>query len=198
VLGVAIVVVLAAVIGGATLWVRHQYYVADHGGVVAIFRGVNGSLLGWHFSSFKEDSCHGKSGCRPVKVTDLQPAAQSQVQAGIRATSLGDARDVLHRLENQMLPVCPETTGPSGAASTSSRTGPPRTQATAPTTRATPAAPTAHTTGAAGAGPNDRAGTLATGMGAGPRPAVTVTQTVTATPLAPAAAVPGVTCRTVP
>lgn len=107
----ALLIVLLAVIAGmittAILWSRSQYYVGSHEGTVTVFRGVDGSILGWRLATVEEDSCRGRSDCIPLRLTDLQPAAQFQVQAGIKATSLATAREVIDRLDAQLLPPCP-------------------------------------------------------------------------------------------
>lgn len=113
---VAAAIALAAVISVSTIWVRHQYYVSDQGNVVVVFRGVNGSLLGWSFATFEETSCAGATDCTPMKVSDLQPGAQNQVRSGIKATSLKDARTVVERLSDQLLPPCPVPTSASDSA----------------------------------------------------------------------------------
>jgi protein phosphatase len=164
-LAVAIVALIGVALGGSTLWVRSQYNVGAANGLVGVYRGVNGSLLGVRFSSFQEDSCHsGGDDCRPLRLADLQPAARNLVQAGIEASSLSDARNVMNRLTQEMLPVCPNpTASPSSSATTASGAGsssgsagssaPDAASTTAPTTTTAPSSPpptTATTTPAAG------------------------------------------------
>jgi len=141
---VAALVLLGVAITGSTLWVRHQYYVSEQGNVVVVFRGVNGSLLGWRFSTFEETSCAGNTDCTPMRVSDLQPAAQNQVRAGIKVTSLADARTVVQRLSAQLLPPCPPTdegNGDDAAPDTGipDTTAPPATSPPVPTRATTPA-----------------------------------------------------------
>lgn len=157
---VAALVLLGVAITGSTLWVRHQYYVAEQGNVVVVFRGVNGSLLGWRFSTFEETSCAGDTDCTPMRVSDLQPAAQNQVRGGIKVGSLSAARTVVQRLSERLLPPCPPaqdteddaTPSTSAPGTTAPATTPPDT--TPPTTR-TPASsppPTPTVTAPAAAG----------------------------------------------
>lgn len=164
-------VLLAGAIVASTLWVRTQYYVSDQGNLVVVFRGVDGSLLGWSFSTFEETSCAGETDCTPLKVSDLQPAARYKVQAGIKAASLADARTLVQRLSEQLLPPCPEDL----PAATTSDAAP------ASSTRESTTESTTHP-GITGA-PSTRS----------PGP----TSTAEPTDLLPVTQVPGVTCRTV-
>ena len=118
-LTVAILALIAVALAGSTLWVRSQYYVGAQNNLVAVFRGVDGSLLGVQFSSFQETSCENRTDCMPIKVSDLQPAARNLVLAGIQAASLSDARNVIDRLSGQLLPPCPvpDAPGSTGASS---------------------------------------------------------------------------------
>ncbi len=188
-LAVAIAALLGAALAGATLWVRNQYFVGEHNGMVAVFRGVNGSLLGARFASFQENSCAGATDCRPMELTDLQPAARHQVEGGIQAASLDDARSVVQRLAAELLPPCPDPAAPD-------RHAPATTDRPAPAA-ATLTSPRAEGTGLLGSPARTLAATD-TGRLRGPGIATTVTRTVTATPLAPIPAMPGTNCRAVP
>jgi protein phosphatase len=158
---VAALVLLGAAITGATTWVRHQYYVSEQGNLVVVFRGVNGSLLGWGFPTCEETSCAGATDCTPMKVSDLQPGAQNQVRLGMKATSLKNARAVVQRLPAQLLPPCPDPAdlrdGHDDTAETS------RTAPTEPST-ATTVEPSPATTTASAPAPttNHAAASLAT------------------------------------
>ncbi len=156
-LGVAVVVLIGVVAGGSVLWAGTKYYVGDNGDQVAVFRGLNGSLLGWKFASVQENSCGTSTpGCTPLKVNDLVQAARDQVNAGIPVSTLADARAVITRLTSQQLPPCPTPGAPttvvisSGAASssnTSASTSNPSTPVT-PTSTPAPLAPPVKTTAA--------------------------------------------------
>ncbi|HET8591862.1 MAG TPA: hypothetical protein VFM01_19640, partial [Nakamurella sp.] len=201
-LALAVVVLVLVALAGSTLWVRSQYYVGVAGDTVAVFRGVNGSLLGLRFSSFQENSCAGSSGCLPIKVSDLQPAARNQVLAGIQAGSLTDARSVMSRLSGELLPPCPKPEasrgpsgsptppptdptgsapgGPGGSGSTGSTSGP---GSGTTTTRPSTAAGTTTVTGTSGtAGTGARHSTSTLGEAGANQPATTAGRATGSTP----------------
>jgi protein phosphatase len=108
-IGLAVAIVALLVVGGVlgVNWVGTQYYVGDNNGQVAVFRGVDGSILGIDLSSAQEGSCWSPTpGCIPLHTTDLVPAARDQVIVGIPATDLQNAREILLRLDGQKLPLC--------------------------------------------------------------------------------------------
>ena len=147
---VAGVVVLAvAAIIGSYFWVRSQYFVGAEDGVVVVYRGLNGSVLGVQLAAFEEESCEpGLQLCEPLRVQDLVPAAQAQVTAGIQAGTLDDARSVITRLAGQRLPVCqvattPPTPSTSPQVSPPSSSGPAAGTAASVLTRATATPPPA-------------------------------------------------------
>ena len=89
-LGLALV---GAVLTGGYLWSQQQYYVAADGPQVAIFRGVQMELPGVELS-------------RPYEVDDLKldelpPFNQKQVEDGIVADDLQDARRIVENLNEQ-------------------------------------------------------------------------------------------------
>ncbi len=119
----AVVVLIGVGLTGSYLWASTKYYVGDHDDQVAVFRGVDGSLLGWKFASVQENSCGATgSGCTPLKVDDLVQAARDQVSAGIPVSTLADARAVINRLTSQQLPPCPAP-GTSATVVAGSTTG---------------------------------------------------------------------------
>ncbi|WP_394614711.1 PP2C family protein-serine/threonine phosphatase [Lentzea sp. JNUCC 0626] len=139
---VFVLVLLAAVVAvGGKLWINTQYYVgATEDGQVAIFRGLNGSVLGFKLSSKIEDSCPpGSTGCTPITLKDLQEAGRKTITAGIRSDNgLDGARAAVRLLRTEhMLPLCKDTsststttpstpsTTPSTPSSTPSGTGTP-------------------------------------------------------------------------
>ncbi len=125
-IAVVVLVLLAAGGIGTYVWASSKYYVgADGGGRVVIWRGVDGSLLGWHLASITQTACSDNANpCTPLRVTDLQAGAQSQVNDGITVSSLSDARGVLNRLITQnLLPICGQAT--TGTVATTSTTAPP-------------------------------------------------------------------------
>ncbi|MET3805868.1 protein phosphatase [Nakamurella sp. UYEF19] len=124
--GLALVVLVGVGLTGSYLWASTKYYVGDNEDQVAVFKGVNGSLLGWKFASVQENSCAAAATpCTPLKITDLVQSARDQVAAGIPVGTLTDARAVMTRLTSELLPPCPTNAGgvtgtaSSGAASSS-------------------------------------------------------------------------------
>ena len=111
--GLAVLVLIGVAVSGSLLWAGSKYYVGDNSDQVAVFRGVNGSLLGWKFASVQENSCGTAADCTPLKVDDLVQAARDQVNAGIPVSTLADARAVINRLTSQQLPPCPTPGSPS-------------------------------------------------------------------------------------
>ncbi|MEO5833970.1 MAG: protein phosphatase 2C domain-containing protein [Nakamurella sp.] len=132
-LGFAVAVVALLMIGGVlgVNWVGNQYYVGDNNGQVAVFRGVDGSVLGIDLSSAQEGSCWSPTpGCVPLHTTDLVPAARNQVIAGIPAGDLQSAREILLRLDARKLPLCSTFTATTPTGPATSNPAP----TTAPTT----------------------------------------------------------------
>ncbi|MFD4671985.1 PP2C family protein-serine/threonine phosphatase [Lentzea sp. NPDC058450] len=128
---VFVLLLLTAVVAvGGKLWINTQYYVgATEDGQVAIFRGLNGSVLGFKLSSKVEDSCPpGSTGCTPITLKDLQEAGRKTITAGIRSDNgLDGARAAVRLLRTEhMLPLCKDTSA---------------TSTTTPTTPSTPSTP---------------------------------------------------------
>ncbi len=118
----AVVLVVGALLRWAYGWSQDQYYVADDGPYVAIFRGVDADVPGIGLSSVEEVS--------EVTLAALPEFRAEQVRSGMDADSLGDARAIVERLTG-LARVCPtpDETTPGGAASGSAAgtaTGPPR------------------------------------------------------------------------
>ncbi|HEX8866992.1 MAG TPA: protein phosphatase, partial [Lentzea sp.] len=132
-----VLLLLTAVVAvGGKLWLNTQYYVgATESGQVAIFRGLNGSVLGFKLSSKVEDSCPpGSTGCSEITLKDLQEAGRKTITAGIRSDNgIDGARAAVRLLRTEhMLPFCKDTsstsstpTTPSTPSSTPSSTGTP-------------------------------------------------------------------------
>ena len=134
------ILVLAVLFGGGAIfyhWTQTQYFVGRDGTEVAIFRGVNTEFGPIKFFSVAENT--------DIKVTDLTQSARNQLESGITAHSLADARNTRANLENELLPVCP-VDSPSTTTPAPTTTRPPSAH---PTVRATgkttthPATPTA-------------------------------------------------------
>jgi serine/threonine protein phosphatase PrpC len=102
--------VLAALIAGAGIfyhWTQTQYFVGRDGSEVAIFRGVNSQFGPIKFFSVSQNT--------DLKLTDLTQSARSQVESGITARNLADARSIMANLQNELLPLC-RTNSPTPSA----------------------------------------------------------------------------------
>lgn len=126
-----VLLLLTAVVAvGGKLWLNTQYYVgATEDGQVAIFRGLNGTVLGFKLSSKVEDSCPpGSTGCSPITLKDLQEAGRKTITAGIRSDNgLDGARAAVRLLRTEyILPLCKDTS----STSTTTTTTPPTTTTT--------------------------------------------------------------------
>jgi PPM family protein phosphatase len=108
-LGLLLVLVLVLAVAGAVSyrWSQSQYFVAEHAGKVAIYRGVQADIPGLALNKVEEDT--------DVTVAALPDYPTEQVVSGISATSLADARRIVRRLTS-LARVCP---GPRASASAS-------------------------------------------------------------------------------
>ncbi len=114
-LALVALLVVGGVLTAAYQWSQNQYYVAADGPQVAIYRGVQMDLPGIALSRPYETD--------RLKVADLPPYNQAQVNAGIVANDLTDARRILADLVDQS-GVCDEPSPtaepePSGSATPS-------------------------------------------------------------------------------
>jgi protein phosphatase len=174
-----LVIVLVALFFGAVAgkaWVFGQYYVGvTDSNYVAIFRGVQGSVLGIQLHKQVEGSCApGALSCDEITLNSLQPAARDTVRGGItNIASLDGARTIVRRLRiEQLLPPCAKTQ-PSQAPSSTGQPSPSVTvPSPSPTVSSTPGQP------AVSAPPSE-------------------SSSVDNTPLPTPAPKPGVDCRTV-
>lgn len=122
-----VLLLLTAVVAvGGKLWLNTQYYVgATEDGQVAIFRGLNGTVLGFKLSSKVEDSCPpGSTGCSPITLKDLQEAGRKTITAGIRSDNgLDGARAAVRLLRTEyILPLCKDTSSTSTTTTTTTPT----------------------------------------------------------------------------
>ncbi len=108
-----ILVLIAAALGGTYAWAQTQYYVGKAGTEVAIYKGVNASFGPLKFSEVYENT--------DLKLGDLNPSWQAQVESGITAKSESDARNIVQRLHGELKPLCgpTATTTPTASASPS-------------------------------------------------------------------------------
>ncbi len=105
--------VLGFVIAGLAVGYRvtqAYYFVGRDGSEVAIFRGVN-----TQFGPLKFFNVHKNT---DLAMDDLQPAVRSQVDSGINAHNEGDAEQIVSRLHDELLPLCPPPTPPATATPT--------------------------------------------------------------------------------
>jgi PPM family protein phosphatase len=133
---VATILVLVAAAVGTYIWALGHWFVGvDASGdteQVAVFRGLNVSLVGFDLFELDEDT--------GLALADLTPAARSRVRDGIAATSAADADRILDALRDQRLPVC--RSGSSEPATTSSAPAAPTTSPALPSDpAATPPGP---------------------------------------------------------
>jgi serine/threonine protein phosphatase PrpC len=115
---IAVLVALIAIAGYK--WTQSQYFVANDGDQVAIYRGVEADVPGVRMHRVQESS--------ELTLGELPTYNARQVRDGISANSLEDARGVVTRL--QRLALCPEPTAPSPSA-TPRATASPSAKATA-------------------------------------------------------------------
>jgi len=115
---VAVLAVLAILVGIVAVagykWTQSQFYVADDGGEVAIFRGVEADIPGIEMHQVEESS--------NLTLEDLPTYNARQVRDGISANNLEDARGIVSRLRR--LALCPDPSDPSPSASPKSSPSP--------------------------------------------------------------------------
>ncbi len=202
---ITLVVLLAlAGVGIGRAIIQKNYYVAEYNGMVAILRGIQGSLLGMslhepyligcldarnELSLIPPSQSGGHLGCHLMQLQDLRVPERAQVQAGLPTGTLDNAKGQLRQLStNSLLPPCP----PPRA------TSPPASQA--PTTTGETTEPNATAPGTSSSGtPTSSASTPSSTTSAAPttppQAGGTPTQTVTALPPPPLQ--PGIDCRAV-
>jgi PPM family protein phosphatase len=194
VLTVVTLVVLAGVAVGR--WViRSNYYIAEYGGIVALMRGIQGSLLGISLNQPYLVGClnahnelslinYSQTGeqlnCHVMKLGDLPPPERAQVQGVIPAGSLDEAEAQLRTLSAKALLPCPPPRATSPPADPSGTSEP---NATPLPTSSTP--PTS-------SNPNGIPPSTPT---AAPAPPVNTLPPQTVTTLPPPPQQPGVDCR---
>ena len=144
---VAVLVVFVAGAVGTYIWALGHWFVGGHGSGddenVAIFRGLNVSIVGFDFYELDEDT--------GLAVADLTPAARSRVRGGITANDAEDADRILDALRDQRLPLCrtpASTPTPDAGAAATSPALPSDPAAPTPTDAPAPAGTSATTTSA--------------------------------------------------
>jgi hypothetical protein len=104
---VLILLLVGIVAVAAYRWTQSQFYVADDGGQVAVFRGVEADVPGVRMHEVEEAS--------DLTLDDLPTYNAGQVREGISADSLADARGIVTRLER--LALCPDPKDPEASPS---------------------------------------------------------------------------------
>jgi PPM family protein phosphatase len=118
---VAVLVVLVAGAVGTYIWALGHWFVSVDGSgdneEVAIYRGLDVSVVGFDFYELDEDT--------GLAVADLTPAARSRVRDGITADDAQDADRILAALREQRLPVCPPKSSVPSSGAGGATTSPP-------------------------------------------------------------------------
>jgi PPM family protein phosphatase len=156
--------VLGFVIAGLAVGYRitqAYYFVGRDGSEVAIFRGVNTEFGPLKFFNVYKNT--------DLAMDDLQPAVRSQVDSGINAHNENDAEQIVSRLHDELLPLCPSPTPTPTATPT-------------PTHSASKPRSSAHTT-------------AKTRARSTPKPTPTPRPTPTVTPLPTLTPIPNLECR---
>jgi PPM family protein phosphatase len=124
---VGLAVLVAGAIGTYSWALGHWFVSVDGTGEneqVAIFRGLNVSVVGFDLYELEEDT--------GMPLSDLTQAARNRVRNGITADDASDADRILDRLRDQRLPLCRTT--PSTPSPSAADTPAPPTDTVAPTT----------------------------------------------------------------
>ncbi len=95
----ALVLAIAGVLGYR--WSQDQYFVAEHGSKVAIYRGVQADIPGVRMNRVAQQT--------EVTIASLPDFPAEQVRSGIAASSLSDAKQIVTRLTG-LARVCPTPT----------------------------------------------------------------------------------------
>lgn len=104
VLGLAL---MAAGLGG--WWANQQFYVSDSSGNVAIYRGLQGTVVGFRLSEPYRTT--------NVSLDQLSSVDRAAVRDGIDVTSLDDAERVVQNLYADADPATPDSTSDSASGS---------------------------------------------------------------------------------
>lgn len=147
---IAIVLIVGLVLAGRA-YVGSQYFVGVDGKDVVIFNGVDTEIGPLKLYSVQERTDY--------QLDDLEAATQVDIREGVSADSLTEARQIVARLDDKLLPPCPDPAtssapSPSGAADPSATSTPTDTAAptdtASPTDTAAPNSTASPTSGAAG------------------------------------------------
>jgi protein phosphatase len=99
VIALAVLVLLAAGLGGTYAWTQAQFFVGKDGTAVAIFHGVSTEVGPVKLYGVEEHT--------DLQLAQLEPSIRSQISSGITAKDLADARNIVDRLKkDHLLPYC--------------------------------------------------------------------------------------------
>jgi protein phosphatase len=191
---VAVAVLVLLVAGGIATysWALGHWFVGVHDNgqteEVAVFRGLDASVLGLDLYEFDHDA--------GLAVKELTPNARTRVRGGIAATNAADADRILDNLRGSRLPLCrtEQAESTDGRSSTASSSAAATGSAASATTRRSGA------TSTASAGGSETAASATTTRPTKPTGSVTrpsgtaITSASTAT-RSTAPQVPGEDCR---
>jgi protein phosphatase len=125
----AVVVLVAAGIVGTVIYVHHQWYVAtaEGGQTVAVYQGVQGSVLGHRLNHMHSPS--------DVPVTALPQDEAQQVRNGIDTSGLANAESIVATLRADACTLARTSLSPSPTpVPTASPSGHPRSETSSPAT----------------------------------------------------------------
>lgn len=113
---VGVLVVIAAALTGIYAWTQTYYFVGRDGSEVAIFRGVNTAFGPLKFYEVDQNT--------RLRLNELEQSSRAQVKGGIAAHDKKDARQIVARLRDHLLPVCQTLTSSAPSVSSSSSSPP--------------------------------------------------------------------------
>jgi PPM family protein phosphatase len=127
----AVLVVLAGVAIGGTIYVRHQFYVGRDGTNVAIYRGVDGTVAGFSLHTLRQRTT--------IPISLLPAFERERIADGITAHGATDAQRIVRRLHAEACAAIRPTPKPS--ASTTRHRRKHKTGTAKPTPTPTPTPP---------------------------------------------------------
>jgi PPM family protein phosphatase len=127
---IGLAVLVAGAVGTYSWALGHWFVSVDGAGEqaqVAVFRGLNVSVLGFDLYELEEDT--------GLPLSDLTQAARNRVRHGVTADDASDADRILEALRDQRLPLCPSSPRPAAPSASETPAPPaPPTDGAVPTT----------------------------------------------------------------